>query len=128
MSRTGAFLADVLAIAVFALLARMAHQSEEMPLTVSGWLSTLWPFLIGVAVAWVVIGAARWEGARLHPAGWVAWLIVVAVGLAIWGLRNQAIPHWSFIIVAAVMSVILMLGWRLVAQARSRRTLAPAAP
>ncbi|MDO5453881.1 MAG: DUF3054 domain-containing protein [Corynebacterium sp.] len=121
MSRPSAILADVVAIAVFALLARMAHQSDDMPFTFGGWLSTLWPFLIGVAVAWVVIAAAKWDGAKLHPAGWVAWLIVVVVGLSIWGIRNQAFPHWSFIIVASVMSVILMLGWRAVAKAVTRR-------
>ena len=40
---------DTLAIAVFALLARIAHQTDEMPLNFTGWLSTLWPFLVGVA-------------------------------------------------------------------------------
>ncbi len=103
---------DALAIALFALLARMAHQSEEMPFTFAGWLSTLWPFLLGVVLAWVVIAALKWDGVRIVPAGLSAWIITAVTGLAIWGLNNGSVPHWSFIIVASVMSGLLMLGWR----------------
>lgn len=109
---------DTLAIAVFALLARIAHQTEEMPLNFTGWLSTLWPFLVGVALAWVIVtlssdrsGENKGEGK-----GWLVWLITVATGLIIWGIRNQQLPHWSFVVVASVMSALLMLGWRGVAR------------
>ncbi|RNE49986.1 DUF3054 domain-containing protein [Corynebacterium alimapuense] len=116
MNRYSALAADVVAITIFAFLARVAHQTEEMPLNVSGWLSTLWPFLIGVAVAWMIIVLAHWDGAQLAPAGVLAWAITAVTGLAIWGLRNGEFPHWSFIIVATVMSGLLMLGWRIVAR------------
>lgn len=124
MNRTAVFIADVLAIAVFALLARIAHQTEEMPLNFVGWLSTLWPFVIGVIVAAAVLAAAKWAGERLWPSGVVAWVITVVVGLVIWGIRNAAVPHWSFIIVATVMSGILMLGWRVIARVVLRRRVA----
>ncbi|MGD7003472.1 DUF3054 domain-containing protein [Corynebacterium halotolerans] len=103
---------DVVAIAVFALLARLAHQSEDMPFTFVGWLSTLWPFLVGVAVSWIVILLARWNALRVWPVGVATWIITAVVGLVIWGIRNNDVPHWSFIIVAVVMSGILLLGWR----------------
>ncbi|MGP6175222.1 DUF3054 domain-containing protein [Corynebacterium sp. A21] len=103
---------DILAIALFALFARMAHQSEDMPLNFGGWLSTLWPFLIGVVLSWVLILALKWEGRRLIPAGVSAWIITVVVGLVIWTIRNGDIPHWSFIMVATLMSGILMFAWR----------------
>lgn len=103
---------DILAIALFALFARMAHQSEDMPLNFLGWLSTLWPFLIGLVLSWVLILALKWEGRRLVPAGVSAWIITVVVGLVIWSIRNGAIPHWSFIMVATIMSGILMFAWR----------------
>lgn len=99
----------------------MAHQSEEMPFTFVGWLETLWPFLLGVVLAWIVIAAAKWDGARLAPAGITAWIITAAVGLIIWGFNNGSVPHWSFIIVATVMSGILMLGWRAIATPILRR-------
>lgn len=118
---------DAVAIAVFALLARIAHRSAEMPLTVGGWLSTLWPFLLGVLLGWAVSQyAARHaadaaEARRVWPTGVIAWIVTVVVGLGIWAIRNAAIPHISFIIVAGSMSALLMLGWRGVAALTARR-------
>lgn len=113
---------DILAIALFALLARMAHQSDEMPLNFNGWVSTLWPFLIGVALGWVLITLRKWDGRLVVPAGLSAWVITVLVGLGIWSLRNGAIPHWSFIMVATIMSGVLMLGWRGLAKLGRRKS------
>lgn len=107
-----ALVADIVAIAVFALLARLAHQSDDMPFNFAGWLSTLWPFLVGVAVSWILIIAARWDALQLWPTGVATWVVTVVVGLVIWAIRNGDIPHWSFIIVATVMSGVLLLGWR----------------
>ena len=59
-----AIAADYVAIAVFALAARAAHQSETMPFTFTGWLSTLWPFALGVTLGWL-IGATT----RVAPSG-----------------------------------------------------------
>ena len=101
-----AIAADYVAIAVFALAARAAHQSETMPFNFTGWLSTLWPFALGVTLGWLIVRDNK---------GGAIWGITVITGLVIWGIRNQAIPHWSFIIVATIMSALLMLGWRFVA-------------
>ncbi|WP_151549410.1 MULTISPECIES: DUF3054 domain-containing protein [Corynebacterium] len=109
------FLGDVLAIVLFALLARIAHQSDTMPLSAAGVADTAWPFLIGTLLAWGVIYLAALEPWRIAPAGISVWLCSVIAGLGIWGLRHGALPHWSFIIVASLMSLVLLLGWRLVA-------------
>lgn len=121
MNKFAVLIADLIAIAVFALLARMAHQTDEMPLNFMGWLSTLWPFALGVLVAWIITVSAKRAGEKLWPAGVYTWVITVVIGLVIWGFRNASIPHWSFIIVATVMSGILLLGWRLVARVVLRR-------
>lgn len=121
MNRITALLLDVVAIAVFAFLARVAHQTDEMPLTVGGWVSTLWPFLLGVGAAALIGAVARWDAARVAPAGVATWAITVLVGLGIWSLRNGELPHWSFILVATIMSGLLLLGWRLIAGHRGRR-------
>ena len=107
ISRPSAIAADYVAIAVFALLARAAHQTDEMPFNFTGWLSTLWPFALGVTLGWLIT--------RKNNRG-IIWSVTVVTGLAIWGIRNQAIPHWSFIVVATLMSALLMLGWRGVAK------------
>lgn len=111
---------DFLAIAVFALLARMAHQSDDMPFNLAGWASTVWPFAVGVALGWVIVefglrkNRPSEEASAVNATGHgpLIWLITVVTGLVIWGIRNQALPHWSFVIVACVMSALLMLGWR----------------
>ena len=113
ISKPYAIAADYVAIAVFALLARAAHQTEEMPFNFTGWLSTLWPFALGVTLGWLI--------ARDNKGG-IIWPVTVITGLVIWGIRNQSIPHWSFIIVATTMSALLMLGWRGIAKLVSKRS------
>ncbi|APT85603.1 DUF3054 domain-containing protein [Corynebacterium aquilae] len=112
---------DLLAVAVFALLARAAHQSESMPFTFTGWLSTVWPFLLGTLIMWVVVPAVRKAPVALVPAGVAVWLGTAACGLVVWGLRHDHVPHISFIIVATVMSGLLLLGWRGIVAVLSHR-------
>lgn len=121
MKRSTALIVDVIAIAIFALLARIAHQTEDMPLNFAGWLSTWWPFLLGVLASWGLIAALNLDGHRVFPAGIMAWVVTVVVGLGIWSVRNGDIPHWSFVLVATVMSGLLMLGWRGIARLVQRQ-------
>lgn len=107
ITRPSAIAADYVAIAVFALLARAAHQSDDMPFTFTGWLSTLWPFALGTALGWAIVRENK---------GGPIWFITALTGLVIWGIRNGRVPHWSFVIVATVMSALLMLGWRAAAK------------
>lgn len=109
---------DVIAIAVFAVLARLAHGG----VSVAAIMDTFWPFAVGVAVGAVVIAAIKLPAASL-PAGIVMWLAVAATGLIIWGIRHAAVPHISFILVASIMSGILLLGWRGVARIVSSRAV-----
>lgn len=46
-----AIAADFVAIAAFALLARAAHRTEDMPFTFFGWFETFAPFALGLALA-----------------------------------------------------------------------------
>lgn len=106
-------LCDSIAIGLFALFARIAHQSADMPLTVQGWFFTWLPFLAGVFIAYlVVILPAKLPSERIRPAGLIVWALAVVVGLIIWGFNNGEVPHWSFMIVATTASAILLLGWR----------------
>lgn len=105
-------LIDALCVCLFALFARVAHRSPDMPLNFLGWLSTVWPFLVGMGLGYVALLAKRWAPSKLVPAGVTVWLSSVVVGLGIWGWKHSAVPHWSFIIVASTMMAILVLGWR----------------
>lgn len=116
---------DIGSILIFALLARMAHNSAELPLSFFGWLDTAWPFLLGVAAAWGlwgsrVIGIRHWG---MYRFGTLVWLCAVLAGLGIWTLTHGHLPHWSFVLVASVTSAIFLFGWRYAAHALSRKRL-----
>lgn len=102
---------DVIAVAVFAVLARLAHGGVSPAAVVD----TFWPFAVGVLIGAVIIAATKMAPASLSG-GVVMWLAVAATGLGIWGIRHAAVPHISFILVASIMSGLLLLGWRVAAR------------
>lgn len=112
---------DVAAIVLFAIFARLAHQTAEEPFTFINVLNTLWPFLIGVIIGWAAAGLANSRLDALAPSGIIVWIATVITGLGIWSIRNGEVPHWSFILVATAMSGLLLLGWRLAALGLRRR-------
>jgi len=116
MSNSKVLAADVASILAFALLARVAHNSPELPLNFVGWLDTAWPFVTGIILGWILNLAAKWKPEQVAPGGVAVWLVTVVTGLGIWGIRHAAFPHWSFIVVASSMSALFLLGWRAVAK------------
>ena len=115
---------DAVAILLFAFLARIAHRSASMPLTFASWLDTAWPFLVGTLVASGVVAATKLVPWRIWPAGVIIWLTTAVAGLTIWSLRHGHLAHWSFMIVATVMSGMLLISWR--AAIRLLRKASPA--
>ncbi|MBV7296060.1 DUF3054 domain-containing protein [Corynebacterium sp. TAE3-ERU12] len=112
---------DVVMVLVFAILARLAHQSADEPFTVANVLDTWWPFVLGAIAGGAVMMASARPLIRVAPGGVIVWICTVASGLGIWALRHGSVPHWSFIIVATVMSGLLLLGWRAIAIALNKR-------
>lgn len=106
---------DAIAVLVFAILARLAHNTEADPFTVGNVLNTWWPFLIGAVLTGVGLLAAGRDVRVVVPSGIIVWVATVVVGLGVWSVRNGAIPHWSFVLVATIMSAVVLLGWRAVA-------------
>ena len=107
-------LIDVLALALFAILARLAHGG----LSLSTWFDAFWPWTAGAIVGWVIIMATKLGG--LWKQGAVVWVSAILGGMALWVLVNGRLPHWSFLIVATVMSALLLFGWRGIAAFASR--------
>lgn len=105
---------DVLAVLIFAILARAAHGG----LDIAHILDTWWPFTIGTILGWAL---QRGKNPLALSYGVTVWICTAVAGLTFWGLRHGSVPHWSFIIVAAVMSSILLLGWRGLAAVIARR-------
>lgn len=128
-TRTRAWLAavlDVVLIVAFAVIGRSSHGEAFAPL---GLWTTAYPFLAGWALAFVVTRAWRRPFA-VWPTGVVAWLLTVAVGMALRVATGQGVVDGnplpvSFVIVATIVLGVFLVGWRLVARlvvrARSRR-------
>lgn len=113
MNKVQVIMCDFVIIGIFALLARIAHQSESMPLNFVGWLSTAWPFWLGMLIGALLIKHKTGQSLR---EGLSIWIATVLIGLSMWSIDHYRFPHWSFILVASIMSAILIFGWRFIAQ------------
>ncbi len=116
-----ALLTDAALVTLFAGVGFATHSPEA----ISAWgiAMTAWPFLVALAVGWVVSVAWR---APLVPlrTGVPVWLVTVGGGMLLRVLLGQgtALP---FVIVATATLLALLVGWRLIAAA-VRRTRARA--
>ena len=113
------FALDTLAIFLFALLARIAHNTPELPFSWWGVLETALPFFLGTVVATAVIGFFSYVPGSFRS-GALVWFASVLLGLVYWGFSHGQIPHISFIIVASTVSAVLIFGWRGLVRLRSR--------
>ena len=101
--------ADVAVLLVFVAIGRRTHHSGSDG---AGFLRVLWPFAVGLVAGWLVTGLAS------APLAWrrsvPAWLVTVALGMALRvGVDGHAFKL-SFTIVAFVFVGAGMLGWRAV--------------
>lgn len=111
-----ALAADLLCVAVFCTIGRRSHAEG---LTIAGIAETAWPFLAGTGVGWLL--ARGWQRpASLAPTGLVVWVATVVVGMLLRKLTSQGTAT-SFIVVASITTAVLLLGWRGVVHALSRR-------
>lgn len=114
-----AALLDVIAVFVFTAIGRRSH-AETLDLL--GYANTVWPFLAGTLIGWLI--SRNWRSpAQLWPRGVIIWVSTVAFGMLLRAISGQGV-QLSFIIVASVATGILLIGWRLVAHfvARGRAT------
>jgi hypothetical protein len=117
---------DVCCVLVFVIIGRASHTKGE---SLAGVASTAWPFLAGLAGGWLatasLAGRAWRQPFRLWPAGVGAWLGTVALGMLFRVVSGQGTAP-AFIGVALAFLGLILLGWRLLAQAvtglRSRPT------
>ncbi|MEB8327175.1 DUF3054 domain-containing protein [Dietzia kunjamensis] len=108
---------DAVLVVVFSTFGRGAH-SEGLGVT-QVW-GTAWPFLIGLAVGWLILLAIRRAPAAVGS-GVLLWLATLVVGMVIRGLGDGRVPHWSFMVVAGVVTAVLLIGWRAIRAAVVRR-------
>lgn len=115
----GALALDVALVVLFAATGRASHDEQAFGV---GFWQTAWPFLVGLAVGWLL------------TRGWRAPLAPVRTGLGVWAAalaggmllrivsgQGTALP---FVVVAALTLFALLVGWRAVVRGiRSRRVV-----
>jgi hypothetical protein len=112
-----AFGADLLVLVVFVLVGRRSHDEGS---GLEGFLRVWWPFAVGLVVATLVGGTWR------APLEWrraiVAWLVTVALGMALRVAVQGREFKPTFVIVTTVFVGAGMLGWRAVVRKVMART------
>jgi Protein of unknown function (DUF3054) len=98
---------DVLGVLVFCALGRRSHDEG---LSVTGVATTAWPFLTGTVIGWLASRGWR-RPTALVPTGVVVWLCTVAIGMVLRKASSAGVAA-SFVVVAATVTAVLLLGWR----------------
>lgn len=110
MRAAPAFAIDALLIVGFAALGRRSHDEGS---SLAGILEVAAPFLIAMAVGWLV--ARAWRTPLAPATGVVIWLVTIVVGMALRSLVFDRGIAPAFIIVALLTLALLLVGWRLLA-------------
>ena len=107
---------DLVVVILFVAIGRSNHHHGLQP---RGMISTLWPFVLGLAVGWMQVIRRRHNGATLRS-GLEIGLVTVIVGMIARVVTGQGTAI-AFIVVAFVFLVGLMLVWRYLIK-KSRRS------
>lgn len=110
---------DLVLVVVFVIIGRSSHDEAS---SFVGFLTTVWPFVAGVAVGWLIMRAWRapldvvWTGIGI-------WISTVVFGMLLRSFADQGV-QLSFVIVTVVVLGVFLLGWRgIVALVLRRRTV-----
>lgn len=122
---TIAVVIDVIAVVAFAVAGRLHHGEGA---DIAGVASTAWPFLVGLAAGWVTVLKAYENVHPMHifPAGVTLWAWTMIGGVII-RILTEAGTAISFVLTATIVTGVLLVGWRALAQLamRLRRTPTP---
>ncbi|MGE2817127.1 DUF3054 domain-containing protein [Mycobacterium heidelbergense] len=107
MQRLAWLSVDVIGVLVFYAVGRRSHDEG---LDIAGVATTAWPFLTGTVIGWLLSRA--WQRpTAVVPTGVVVWLCTVAVGMLLRKASSAGVAA-SFVLVAASVTAVLLLGWR----------------
>lgn len=96
---------DLLLVGVFAVVGRLSHYGT---LTVGGWWTTAWPFLVGTLAAWAVLAAARWRPATVRF-GVVVWVGALVGGMVLRQVDGQSTATPFVVVATLVLGALLVL-------------------
>ncbi|MFT4217417.1 MAG: DUF3054 domain-containing protein [Micropruina sp.] len=108
---------DLLVVVVFAAVGRLSHAEGADAVAIA---LTAWPFVVGlVGTTVALLGMKRPTEQLLN--GVIVWLGTLVFGMWIRAGSGAGVQP-SFAIVAGIFLVVTMLGWRLIARVRLRRS------
>ena len=107
---------DIICVLVFCAVGRRSHDEG---LSVTGVATTAWPFLTGTVVGWLASRGWR-QPTAVVPTGVSVWLGTVVIGMVLRKASSAGVAA-SFVVVAASVTALLLLGWRTVVGLALRR-------
>jgi hypothetical protein len=111
---------DTASVVLFVAIGRREHEQDS---AVAGLASTAAPFLIALAVAWLVLRV--WQRPTDWRTGVGLWAIVVVGGMLLRRFVFDDGTALAFVIVATCFLALTLIGWRLVYTLVERRRAAP---
>ena len=99
---------DVFSVTLFVAIGRREHERAS---TLAGLIETAAPFLIALAVAWLVLRA--WRRPTEWRTGLGIWAVTLTAGMVLRNLVFGDGTATSFVIVAAAFLALFLVGWRL---------------
>lgn len=108
---------DVVSILLFVAIGRRSHDEAGNALTEA--VKVAAPFLIGLALGWIV--ARAWRDPLAPTTGMVIWVVTIVAGMLLRRFafdRGTAMP---FVIVASAFTLAFLVGWRYVWEWRTTR-------
>lgn len=115
----GAAALDAGTIVVFAVVGRATHDDGILGAGGLGLLHTLWPFLVGAAIGWVLSKGWR-KPCSWRPTGVIVWASTLVGGMLLRLASGQGVAV-SFMMVAALFLAATLIGWRVVAGVIAKR-------
>jgi FtsH-binding integral membrane protein len=103
-----AIVADVVSILAFVALGRSSHDEGGNAVTEA--VKVAAPFLIALAVGWLV--ARAWNSPTSPTTGMVIWGVTITSGMVLRRFVFDRGTALAFIIVASVFTLVFLVGWR----------------
>ena len=115
----GAAALDAGAIVVFAAVGRANHDEGILGRAGLGLANTVWPFLAGAAIGWII--AKGWtKPCAWRPTGVIVWASTLVGGMLLRVASSQGVV-FSFVIVAGLVLAAFLIGWRVISELLAER-------
>ncbi|GAA4507454.1 DUF3054 domain-containing protein [Brevibacterium yomogidense] len=108
---------DLVLVLAFVAVGHYQHYRDFDPTALT---QTAWPFLVSLVAAWLLVRV--WDR-PLSPlaTGTGVWAVTVLVGLVLRAIGGVSVAE-AFLIVAAGLNFVTLVGWRLIASAAVGRS------